>query len=284
MISRNELRPLKAKLLNYCSENDLFQDYNIEDTFDIIAERFITMNIEKYEKEIDQVLPKRKFQKFKNMTYSSRVIKNLEDIQEYNEMLEHYEFLSFISYYLRDNFNDEWITWRVNNIFPEYLHKSLQQVLLRSIEQYKKTARRKEILSKTGKVIGTIAFSPLLILGAIAKASITESSSTSSANKTTRYYYCKYCGHADKDPSRLTSAFCLQRTRMNEYITSKHTPLFHQIYEGGEKSEYICKHCGKSFNSFEKLVNNTCVTRYRMNANISNSLYRVAMSHCEPIL
>ena len=71
---------------------------------------------------------------------------------------------------------------------------------------------------------------------------------------------------------------------MNEYLTSKHTPLVHQIYEGSEKSEYTCKHCGKSFKSFSDLVNNTCIPRYQMNGGIPNTLYRVAMSHCEPIL
>ena len=171
MISRDELRSLKAKLLTYCSENDLFDDYNVEGIFDIVAERFMTSDFETLEKEINEVIPKRKFQKFKNMTYNNRIIKDLEDIKEYNELLKRYEFISFISYYLRDNLGDEWITRRVNAMFPEYLLNDLQQVLVRSVEHYKKDKKRKEILSKTGKVIGTIAFSPFLLLGAIAKYS-----------------------------------------------------------------------------------------------------------------
>lgn len=280
MISRDELRQLKAKLLTYCSENDLFDDYNVEGIFDIVAERFMTSDFETLEKEINEVIPKRKFQKFKNMTYNNRIIKDLEDIKEYNKLLKRYEFISFISYYLRDNLGDEWITRRVNAMFPEYLLNDLQQVLVRSVEHYKKDKKRKEILSKTGKVIGTIAFSPFLLLGAIAKYSFAESD----AEKKQRRYYCKYCGKSEKDPRSLTSGFCLQRTRMNEYLTSKHTPLVHQIYEGSEKSEYTCKHCGKSFKSFSDLVNNTCIPRYQMNGDITNTLYRVAMSHCEPIL
>jgi hypothetical protein len=46
---------------------------------------------------------------------------------------------------------------------------------VRSVEHYKKDKKRKEILSKTGKVIGTIAFSPFLLLGAIAKYSFAVS-------------------------------------------------------------------------------------------------------------
>ncbi|MBQ1198428.1 MAG: hypothetical protein IIX47_07515 [Spirochaetaceae bacterium] len=88
MISRDELRSLKAKLLTYCSENDLFDDYNVEGIFDIVAERFMTSDFETLEKEINEVIPKRKFQKFKNMTYNNRIIKDLEDIKEYNELLK----------------------------------------------------------------------------------------------------------------------------------------------------------------------------------------------------
>lgn len=93
MISRDELRQLKAKLLTYCSENDLFDDYNVEGIFDIVAERFMTSDFETLEKEINEVIPKRKFQKFKNMTYNNRIIKDLEDIKEYNELLKRYEWI-----------------------------------------------------------------------------------------------------------------------------------------------------------------------------------------------
>ena len=54
MISRDELRQLKAKLLTYCSENDLFDDYNVEGLFDIVAERFMTSDFETFEKEINE--------------------------------------------------------------------------------------------------------------------------------------------------------------------------------------------------------------------------------------
>ena len=58
MISRDELRQLKAKLLTYCSENDLFDDYNVEGIFDIVAERFMTSDFETLEKEINEVFSK----------------------------------------------------------------------------------------------------------------------------------------------------------------------------------------------------------------------------------
>lgn len=280
MISRNELPSLKAKLLNYCSENDLFQDYNIEDTFDIIAERFITMDLVMYSKEVNKALHKRKFQKFKNMAYNNKVIKDLEDIQEYYELLRHYEFLSFISYYLRDAFDYKWITFEVDSIFPEYLYNNLQQVLIRSVERYKKVAKRKEILSKTGKVIGTIAFSPLLILAALAKYSFEESE----AEKKQKRYYCKYCGVSATEPSKLLHEFCVERTRLNKYINFDNTPLYHQIYEGSDKTEYMCKHCGKTSKSFRDLVTNICHVRYRMNRDVKDTLERATLSHCEPLL
>ena len=61
-------------------------------------------------------------------------------------------------------------------------------------------------------------------------------------------------------------------------------PLYHQIYEGSDKTEYMCKHCGKTSKSFRDLVTNICHVRYRMNRDVKDTLERATLSHCEPLL
>ena len=59
--------------------------------------------------------------------------------------------------------------------------------------------------------------------------------------------FCKYCGQSFISVSAMTNYSC-----------KKSPSKRHELYEGGEKSQYICKHCGQKFQSLVSMANASC--------------------------
>ena len=121
-----------------------------------------------------------------------------------------------------------------------------------------------------------------MILGTIAKSSINES--TSSEKTPDFFHYCKVCGEKSKNASTLARSFCYKKMRINIFLSIHSSNEYHELYEGGQKSEYICKYCGRKSNTIQNLVINICPVRYRETEQQYKTSSRTCISICEPML
>ena len=65
-------------------------------------------------------------------------------------------------------------------------------------------------------------------------------------------FYCEYCGQKFRTVAELTSNVCSRHPAGSGKGK-------HNLYEGGEKSEYTCKYCGQKFRTLADLTFNRCL-------------------------
>lgn len=64
-------------------------------------------------------------------------------------------------------------------------------------------------------------------------------------------FFCVYCGQKFSSVQQLVNSNCAKHP--NGTFKGKH-----QLYEGGEKSQYTCKYCGNKFSSLQQLTSANC--------------------------
>lgn len=271
MYTEKEINKMKKKIIKKLSKDKNYKYYNIENIVGWVYDRISNSEYKEILVTVDELLP---------VEYMDvEIIKNEGQLEKLEDYLMVYGIIKSSIYEFGTYFS------KCFTLYWDYLntHKYNHKFYVLN-ELYKKSSKRiKRIntVKTTGKVLGTIAISPILILGAVAKAAWEE---TESPKEKQIYYYCKLCGTKDKDVFHLTHEFCAQKTRINRFLLGHSKPGYHELYEGAEKEIYTCKHCGRTSKSFSGLVTNICPIRFHENGEKYKSSERAYISMCEPML
>ena len=277
MLIKDQDQRLKRKILKNISKKKKYKNYNIEYFVNWTFEKLSNSQFEEILDNMTSLLPSE---------YLTKVI--LKDVEEISFLEKTLLVYSIIKETIKSIFDSESFSKQseINHFYLIYIDTARFNSTFDILDElYKKSKKRMNqinAIKTTGKVLGTIAISPLLILGAITKSSINESTSSEKAPEI--YYYCKLCGEKSKNASTLVRNFCYKKMRINRFLSIHSSNEYHELYEGGQKSEYICKYCGRKSNTIQNLVINICPVRYRETEQQYKTSSRACISMCEPML